>query len=162
MMFQKTSVGSIAAILAFLPVLTTCFAQAIADVPILVQNAAYDDRDRTHAEQAENLAAAVEKTTTGTPSYNPAAGSVNICIPFKNLSDKPIAAVTWRIDFLTATGGIEESESASSEGTFSKNALIGCSSGSPAVVAVRAPHGLPPFRVHVTAVTYEDGTVQRF
>jgi hypothetical protein len=148
--------------LASLSLFAVCSAQTVGDVPIQMKKASYDSRDRTQLQQAKIAAAAVQKTTTGAPSYNPAAGSVNICIPFENVSEKPIAVVTWRIDFFDNAGRIEDSESASSTGTFSKGVLIGCATESPAVVAVHAPQSLPPFRVRVTAVTYEDGTVQRF
>jgi hypothetical protein len=154
--------GRIAVALACCLIPALCIAQTVSGAPIRVQNAGYDGRDRTFEQQQKNTAAALQKTQTGGPAYNPLAGTVNICIRFESVSDKPIAVVTWRIDFLGPAGGVESSEVALSKGTFAKDAVVDCASGSPAVVAVAAPRDLPPFHVHVTAVTYVDGTTQRF
>jgi hypothetical protein len=139
----------------------SCLAQASRQ-PIQVQKASYDYRDRAQAQQSEVLSASVRKTVTGAPPYDPTAGMVNICIPFKNVSDKAVAVVDWQINFLDASGNVTHTESASSTGTFATNALISCVSDSPAVVAVPTPGDHPAFRVSVAAVKYADGTIQSF
>lgn len=134
--------------------------------PVAFERPSYDFADSAPGEGRGVLAGAVRSALTGEP-YVDTSDSINVCIPFANVSDKTVTVVEWVIGYENAIGDITQTETGFSSGTFSQDVLIKCGPASPAVVAFRRPitgsnDDLPAFRIGILAVRFSDGSIERF